>query len=106
MQASGLGFERVYAAGNWTDGRVTAGLRVRQDSLISYAALGSYARPAKGEHVVHLDSLRAQFDTLVWRLAHLAGGQYANGSIAVDSLDLRSSVGGRRTISRRDSSRA
>ena len=95
VQASGLAYEQVHGAGDWTDGRITADLRVRQDSLISYAALGSYARPAKGEHVVHLDSLRLQFDTLVWRLAHPADARFSNGSIAVDSVDLRSSTSGR-----------
>jgi hypothetical protein len=95
VQANGLAFDNVHAAGDWTDGRVTADLRIRQDSLISYAALGSYARPAKGEQVVHLDSLRARFDTLVWRLNHPADVRLANGTIAIDSLDMRSSAGGR-----------
>ncbi len=95
VQASGLAYQQVHAAGDWTDGRVTADLRIRQDSLISYAALGSYTRPAKGEQVVRLDTLRAQFDTLVWRLVHPGGARFSNGSIAVDSVDLRSSAGGR-----------
>ncbi|MEO8334320.1 MAG: translocation/assembly module TamB domain-containing protein [bacterium] len=95
VQASGLAFQQVHAAGDWTDGRITSDLRVRQDSLISYAALGSYVRPAKGEQAVRLDSLRAQFDTLAWRLAHPANVRLTNGSIAVDSMDLRSATGGR-----------
>ncbi len=95
VQVRGLAFDRVSAAGNWTDQRVSADLRIRQDSLISYAALGSYARPAKGEQRIHLDSLRAQFDTLVWRLAHPADVRLADGAITADSVDLRSSTGGR-----------
>src|SRR5258708_13788091 len=44
---------------------------------------------------MRLDSLRATVDTLVWRLAHPAGVRLVNGSITVDSIDLRSSTGGR-----------
>lgn len=94
VQVSGLGFEQVHAAGSWRDGRVVSDLRIRQDSLVSYAALGSYASPAKGVHEVRLDSLRMRFDTLVWRLAHPGGARVANGAIDVDSVDLRSSAGG------------
>jgi hypothetical protein len=95
VQASGLAFENVHAEGARRDGRVVAALRVRQDSLVSYAALGSYAQPTKGTHDVRLDSLRMTFDTLVWRLAHPASARYSSGDIAVDSIDLRSSAGGR-----------
>jgi hypothetical protein len=95
VQASGLAFENVHADGTRQDGRVVAAVRVRQDSLVSYAALGSYAQPTKGAHDVRLDSLRMTFDTLVWRLAHPASARYSNGDIAVDSVDLRSSAGGR-----------
>jgi len=95
VQVSGLGFEQVHAAGSWQDGRVVSDLRIRQDSLVSYAALGSYASPDKGVHEVQLDSLRMRFDTLVWRLAHPGGARFANGAINVDSIDLRSSAGGR-----------
>ncbi len=95
VQASGFGFEQVHAAGRWQDGRLASELHVRQDSLVSYAALGRYARPAKGMHEVQLDSLRMQFDTLVWRLVHPGGARFANGVINVDSIDLRSSSGGR-----------
>ena len=95
VQASGLGFEQVHATGTWQDRRVVSDLRVRQDSLVSYAALGSYASPGKGVHDVRLDSLRLRFDTLVWRLAHSGGVRLANGAIGVDSVDLRSSAGGR-----------
>ena len=48
VQASGLGFEQVHAAGDWTNERLSADLRIRQDSLVSYAALGSYTRPSQG----------------------------------------------------------
>ena len=95
VQARGMAFEQVYANGAWQDGRVSADVRIRQDSLISYMALGSYARPAHGEQIVRLDSMRLRFDTLVWRLAHPAGVALANGDIIVDSVDLRSSAGGR-----------
>jgi hypothetical protein len=44
---------------------------------------------------VRLDSLRATFDTLVWRLAQPGGVRVDRGTIAVDSLLLRSSTGGR-----------
>jgi hypothetical protein len=95
VQVSGFGFEELYAAGHSSDGRVVSNLRIRQDSLVSYAALGSYASPANGVHEVRLDSLRMQFDMLVWRLAHPGGARVANGAIHVDSIELRSSAGGR-----------
>jgi hypothetical protein len=53
--------------------------------------VGSYAHPAKGVHDVRLDSLGAVFDTLVWRLAYPGRVRVADGAIAVDSIDLRSS---------------
>ena len=95
VEASGLAFEQVHADGVRQDGRVVSAVRIRQDSLVSYAALGSYAQPTKGSDDVRLDSLRMTFDTLVWRLAHPASARFANGDIAVDSVDLRSSAGGR-----------
>jgi hypothetical protein len=95
VQAAGYGFENVAAAGNYRGKTLTADLRVRQDSLISYAALGSWTHPSSGVNEVQLDSLHAQFDTLSWRLAHHAGVRLANGDVAIDSVDLRSSVGGR-----------
>jgi hypothetical protein len=95
VETGGLAFENVRVDGTRQNGRVISDLRIRQDSLVSYAALGSYAQPAKGVHDVHLDSLRLTFDTLVWRLAHPASARFSNGDIAVDSVDLRSSSGGR-----------
>ncbi|MDB4884756.1 MAG: hypothetical protein JWN79_194, partial [Gemmatimonadetes bacterium] len=95
VQAAGYGFERIAAAGSYRGKTLSADLRVRQDSLVSYAALGSWTHPASGVHDVRLDSLRAQLDTLSWRLAHRAGVRLSNGDVAIDSVDLRSSVGGR-----------
>ncbi len=95
VQTGGLGFEQVNAAGRWQDKRVYSDLHVRQDSLVSYAALGSYAKAAGGTQEVRLDSLRMQFDTLVWRLAHPGAVRFGGGSVAVDSIDLRSSARGR-----------
>ncbi|MEP7002726.1 MAG: hypothetical protein ABI969_19700, partial [bacterium] len=95
VQTNGLAFEQVRAEGAWKDKQVTANLRIRQDSLVSYEALGSYASAEKGVHVVRLDSLRMRFDTLVWRLAHPGGVRFANGAIDIDSVDLRSSARGR-----------
>ncbi|MDQ6634548.1 MAG: translocation/assembly module TamB domain-containing protein, partial [Gemmatimonadota bacterium] len=95
VQARGYGLESLEAVGTWRNRTLRADVRVRQDSFISYAALGSYARPASGVQVVRLDSLAARFDTLTWRLAHRGGARLDHGSIAVDSVDLRSSAGGR-----------
>ena len=95
VRTSGYEFDSVHARGNWRNERLAAAVNVKQDSLISYAALGSYARPAAGVHDVRLDSLSARFDTLTWRLAHPARVRLAHGDVAVDSVDLRSSVGGR-----------
>lgn len=95
VEASGLAFEQVHANGTRQNGRVVSAVRIRQDSLVSYAALGSYAQPTKGMHDWRLDSLRMTFDTLVWRLAHPAFGRFTHGDVAVDSVDLRSSAGGR-----------
>ncbi len=95
VQYAGLGFQRVDAQGNRAHGRIVSDLRIRQDSLVSYAALGSYASPSKGVHDIGLDSLRLTIDTLVWRLAHPGGIRLADGDIRVDSLDLRSSTDGR-----------
>ena len=95
VQANGLGFEQVHAAGRWQDRRIYSDLRIRQDSLVSYAALGSYGKAADGTHDVRLDSLQMQFDTLVWRLAHPGAVRFGGGNVAVDSIDLRSSAAGR-----------
>jgi translocation and assembly module TamB len=95
VQSNGLAFEQVHAAGDWANGRVAADVRIRQDSLVSYAMLGSYARPAAGEQIIQLDSLRLRFDTLVWRLTHPAGVKLVNSAIAIDSLELRSNADGR-----------
>ncbi|MDB4898983.1 MAG: hypothetical protein JWN53_791, partial [Gemmatimonadetes bacterium] len=95
VQASGHAFESVQAGGRWQDQRLTGDVRVRQDSLVSYAALGNYERPAAGVQRIGLDSLSARFDTLVWRLAHPTIVRLSHGDIAVDSADLRSSAGGR-----------
>jgi hypothetical protein len=95
VETSGRAFERIDANGRWSDRTLTGDVRVRQDSLVSYAALGTYARPDSVTTVVKLDSLRATFDTLVWRLAHPATVRLADGSVAIDSVDLRSSAGER-----------
>ncbi len=88
-------FDAVRANGERHGNAVVADVRIRQDSLTSYAAAGSYARPVAGVQVVRLDSLAARFDTLVWRLAHPGGVRLDHGAVAVDSIDLRSSSGGR-----------
>lgn len=95
VQASGLGFEKVHATGRWQDKRIYSELRVRQDSLVSYTALGSYGKSSSAMREVRLDSLRMQFDTLVWRLSHPGAVRFGSGSVAVDSIDLRSSAAGR-----------
>ena len=96
VEASGRAFGRIEAEGSWHDRALAGAVRVRQDSLVSYAALGSYARPDSGTTVVRLDSLRATFDTLVWRLVRPAGMRLEAGSeVAIDTIDLRSSEGGR-----------
>ena len=95
VQAGGYGFERVHAEGRWQNRRVHGSAEIRQDSRVSYAALGSWEWPAAGVHWVRLDSLSARFDALVWRLAHPGGVALDRGAIAIDSIDLRSSVGGR-----------
>ena len=95
VQTGGRWFGAVSAVGKRRGNTIHADLRVQQDSLTSYAALGDYARPEKGVQRVHLDSLSARFDTLTWRLAHPAGVRLDHGAITVDSIDLRSSAGGR-----------
>jgi hypothetical protein len=95
VEASGRAFDRIEAEGSWRDRTLAGDVRVRQDSLVAYAALGAFARPASGTTVVRLDSLRATFDTLVWRLAHPGAVRLETGSVTVDSIDLRSSAGGR-----------
>ena len=95
VETGGRAFERVDGDGRWSARTLVGDVRVRQDSLVSYAALGAYARPTSGVSVVRLDSLRATFDTLVWRLAHPAVVRLEHGSVAIDSMDLRSSAGER-----------
>ncbi|MDB4880596.1 MAG: hypothetical protein JWL60_2042 [Gemmatimonadetes bacterium] len=95
LQLAGYGFEAVEAGGTYAGRRLSGDLRIRQDARTAYAALGSWAHPASGVHDVRLDSLRAQFDTLAWRLAHGAGVRVSGGDITIDSVDLRSSAGGR-----------
>ena len=48
-----------------------------------------------GVHVVQLDSLRATFDTLVWRLMRPASIRLDHGGVATKQIELRSSSGGR-----------
>jgi hypothetical protein len=95
VEGAGRSFEQVDATGTWRDHEVAGNVRVRQDSLVSYAALGAYAQPATAVRVVRLDSLRATFDTLVWRLAQPASLTFDHGAVAIDSVELRSSAGGR-----------
>jgi autotransporter translocation and assembly factor TamB len=95
LQTGGRWFDAVSATGERRGDVVLADVHVRQNATTSYAALGGYARPAAGVQVVRLDSLSARFDTLVWRLAHPGGVRLDHGAIAIDSLDLRSSSGGR-----------
>jgi autotransporter translocation and assembly factor TamB len=95
VEASGRAFERLDANGQWRDRALAGAVRVRQDSLVSYALAGSYSRPERGATVVRVDSLRATFDTLVWRLTHPGAVRLASGSVSIDSIELRSSAGGR-----------
>jgi hypothetical protein len=95
LQLASYGFDSVYANGAWRDERLSSSLFIKQDPLIAYAALGSYERPAAGVQRIHLDSLSARFDTLGWRLAHPGAVQLAHGDIGIDSIDLRSTAGGR-----------
>jgi len=95
VQAGGLGFQQAHAAGRWQNKRIYSDLRIRQDSLVSYAALGSYGKSSDGAQDVRLDSLRIRFDMLVWRLAHPGAVRFGGGNITVDSIDLRSSAAGR-----------
>ena len=95
VQTRGYGFERVQASGRWENRRLTGNAVVRQDARVSYAALGSWERPESGVQRIRLDSASARFDTLVWRLARSGTVALDHGSIAVDSIDLRSSTGGR-----------
>ncbi len=97
VHVAGRAFEKVESAGigTWKGRRMSAVVRVRQDSLVSYAANGEYSQPASGVHVVHLDSLRATFDTLVWRLTNPTSLRLDHGGVAVKSIELRSSSGGR-----------
>ena len=95
VQTFGMSFQTVHASGVWVDKKLDARVRVRQDSLTSYALSGRYSHPASGIHDITLDSLNARFDTLTWRLAHRAGAHIAPGEVRVDSVDLRSSAGAR-----------
>jgi autotransporter translocation and assembly factor TamB len=95
VEGAGRSFEDVDASGTWRDHEVAGGVRARQDSLVSYAALGAYAQRADGVRIVRLDSLRATFDTLAWRLARPASVTLDHGAVTIDSVELRSSAGGR-----------
>lgn len=95
VQTAGYGFERVQAQGEWSGHRLAGSVDVRQDARVTYAALGSWDRPATGVQRVRLDSLSARFDTLTWRLAHRGGVTLDHGAVTVDSIDVRSSAGGR-----------
>ncbi len=95
LQATGRAFEKVRARGSLKDKLITADVQVAQDSLVSYALLGRYSQSAAGEHDIMLDSLRARFDTITWRLAHPSAVRLGTARIAIDSVDLRSSAGGR-----------
>jgi hypothetical protein len=95
VDGAGRSFDHVDATGTWRGHEVAGDLRVRQDSLVSYAMLGAYAQPDSGVRVVRLDSLRATFDTLVWRLARPAEVTLDRGAIAIDSVELHSFSGGR-----------
>jgi hypothetical protein len=95
VEASGRAFDRIEADGSWKDRTLAATVLARQDSAVSYAALGSYAQPASGVREIRLDSLRASFDSLVWRLARPTMIRLDRGAVAVDSFDLRGSQGGR-----------
>jgi autotransporter translocation and assembly factor TamB len=95
VQTGGRSFDAVSAVGTRRENTIHADVRVQQDARTSYAALGDYERPEKGVQSLHLDSLSARFDTLTWRLVHPGGVRLEHGTIAVDSIDLRSSAGGR-----------
>lgn len=95
IEANGMRFNALRIAGTWQRDRLTATARVIEDSLVSYAMFGSYSHPSADEHLLRLDSLSARFDTLVWRLTKPAGVRLANKNIDIDSLELRSSAGGR-----------
>ncbi|HEV7992692.1 MAG TPA: hypothetical protein VGP25_12760 [Gemmatimonadaceae bacterium] len=95
IETSGRTFDRIDASGRWSDGTIAADLRVRQDSLVRYAALGSYRQWADGARLVTLDSLSATFDTLGWRLARRGSVRVDHGSVVIDSILMRSSAGGR-----------
>lgn len=95
VQTGGRWFDAVNVAGKRRGNVIRADVRVQQDSLTSYAALGEYERPEKEVQHVDLDSMSARFDTLTWRLVHPGGIRLTHGAIALDSLDLRSSAGGR-----------
>ena len=95
VQARGYAFERVSAEGYRENRRLVGSANVRQSERVSYAALGSWERPTSGVQRVRLDSLSARFDTLVWRLGRPGGVALDRGSVAIDSIDLRSSAGGR-----------
>jgi hypothetical protein len=95
VQTAGYAFERVQAQGQWRDRRIAGAVAIRQDARVSYAALGSWDRPASGVQRIALDSLSARFDTLTWRLAHPGRVALDHGAVAVDSIELRSSAGGR-----------
>jgi translocation and assembly module TamB len=88
-------FDRIDATGTWQGTAVRGAVDVRQDARVSYAVLGTYDRPANDVHVARLDSLRAAFDSVVWRLVRPAAVTVDRGALAIDSLELRSGDGGR-----------
>jgi hypothetical protein len=95
VRTGGRWFDAVNVVGKQRKHVIHATVQVKQDSLTSYAALGDYARPEAGVQRLHLDSLSARFDTLTWRLVHPGGIALEHGAVAVDSIELRSSAGGR-----------
>ena len=95
IRAAGYDFEHLDAAGAYQDQQLIAHAELRQDAAVSYAAAGRWRHGMGGAEDVALDSLRARFDTLNWRLAHPTRIRVAHGDVTVDSLELRSSAGGR-----------
>lgn len=95
VQIGRMAFDAIDGSVLWKDKTWSGGLRVRQDSLVSYVAQGAYTRPAKGTHDVRLDSVRAQFGQLVWRTPHPGRVRYSAALVELDSVELVSSAGGR-----------
>ncbi|HEY2026898.1 MAG TPA: hypothetical protein VGG78_07800, partial [Gemmatimonadaceae bacterium] len=95
LQTSGYAFERARAAGRWQQHTLSGAVTVRQDSLVDYAASGSFERTSAGVQRIALDSVAARFDTLLWRSTHPARMTLDHGAVALDSVELRSNRGGR-----------